>query len=94
MDESVSIKFCSFVLISQMPPKPLEPLAKKLMKGVIALELLGVLGAYGLFHAMNTSQDFRSSMSRRFPSVLEGGSSCRLTQARVKQLRVLPLGQI
>uniref|UniRef100_A0A8D0D5T9 Uncharacterized protein n=1 Tax=Sander lucioperca TaxID=283035 RepID=A0A8D0D5T9_SANLU len=31
-----------------MPPKPLEPLAKKLMKGVIALELLGVFGVYGI----------------------------------------------
>lgn len=33
-----------------------KPLAKKLMKGVIALELLGVFGAYSLFHKMNTSQ--------------------------------------
>lgn len=33
-----------------------KPMAKKLMKGVIALELLGVLGAYSLFHVMNTSQ--------------------------------------
>lgn len=50
-------KLCLYVLISlQMPPKPLEPLAKKLMKGVIVLELLGVLGAYGLFHMMNNSQ--------------------------------------
>ncbi|XP_071394845.1 protein CEBPZOS-like [Centroberyx affinis] len=54
-----------------MSPKPLEPLAKKLFKGVIALELLGVFGAYGLFHKMNTSQDFRNTMNRRFPSVLE-----------------------
>ncbi|KAM6906627.1 protein CEBPZOS-like [Lycodopsis pacificus] len=54
-----------------MPPKPLEPLAKKLMKGLIALELLGVFGAYGLFHKMNSSQDFRNTMNRRFPSVLE-----------------------
>ncbi|XP_068565191.1 protein CEBPZOS-like [Cebidichthys violaceus] len=54
-----------------MPPKPLEPLAKKLMKGVIALELLGVFGAYALFHKMNNSQDFRNTMNRRLPSVLE-----------------------
>ncbi|XP_026197311.1 protein CEBPZOS [Anabas testudineus] len=54
-----------------MPPKPLEPLAKKLMKGVIALELLGVVGAYSLFHMMNNSQDFRNTMNRRFPSILE-----------------------
>ncbi|CAI5684618.1 protein CEBPZOS [Oreochromis niloticus] len=54
-----------------MSPKPLEPLAKKLMKGVIALELLGVLGAYGLFRTMDTSRDFRNTMNRRFPSILE-----------------------
>lgn len=45
--------------LSQMPPKPLAPLAKTLMKGVIALELLGVIGAYGLFHTMNSSQGDR-----------------------------------
>lgn len=54
-----------------MNPKPLEPLAKRLMKGLIALELLGVFGAYALFHTMNSSQDFRGTMNRRFPSVLE-----------------------
>ncbi|XP_033504859.1 protein CEBPZOS-like [Epinephelus fuscoguttatus] len=54
-----------------MPPKPLEPLAKKLMKGLIALELLGVFGAYGLFYKMNNSQDFRNTMNKRLPSVLE-----------------------
>ncbi|XP_029984631.1 protein CEBPZOS [Sphaeramia orbicularis] len=54
-----------------MPPKTMEPLAKRLMKGVIVLEVLGVLGAYGLFHMMNSSRDFRNTMNRRFPSVLE-----------------------
>ncbi|XP_030261353.1 protein CEBPZOS [Sparus aurata] len=54
-----------------MPPKPLAPLAKKLMKGVIVLELVGVFGAYGLFHMMNNSRDFRNTMNRRLPSVLE-----------------------
>uniref|UniRef100_A0A3B4UGP4 CEBPZ opposite strand n=1 Tax=Seriola dumerili TaxID=41447 RepID=A0A3B4UGP4_SERDU len=44
-----------------MPPKPLEPLAKKLMKGVIVLELLGVFGAYGLFQRMNNSQVYYQS---------------------------------
>ena len=39
-----------------MAPRTLEPLAKRLFKGLIALELLGVFGAYGLFHKMNTSQ--------------------------------------
>lgn len=48
---------CVFCL--QMPPKPLEPLAKKLMKGVIVVELLGAFGAYGLFQKMNSSQGSR-----------------------------------
>uniref|UniRef100_A0A3B5ATF9 CEBPZ opposite strand n=1 Tax=Stegastes partitus TaxID=144197 RepID=A0A3B5ATF9_9TELE len=48
-----------------------DPLAKRLMRGVIALELVGVFGAYGLFHAMNNSQDFRNTMNKRFPSILE-----------------------
>ncbi|KAG7218199.1 hypothetical protein INR49_020553 [Caranx melampygus] len=48
--------------ISCMCPKPLEPLAKRLMKGVIVLELLGVFGAYAYF---------RHTMNRRFPSILE-----------------------
>uniref|UniRef100_A0A3Q2PES8 CEBPZ opposite strand n=1 Tax=Fundulus heteroclitus TaxID=8078 RepID=A0A3Q2PES8_FUNHE len=54
-----------------MPPKPMEPLARKLMKGVIAVEVLGVLGAYALFHRMNNSPEFRNTMSNKFPSVLE-----------------------
>ncbi|KAK5879664.1 hypothetical protein CesoFtcFv8_022760 [Champsocephalus esox] len=56
-----------------MPPNPasLAPLAKTLMKGVIVVELMGVLGAYGLFYKMNDSRDFRSTMNRRLPSVLE-----------------------
>lgn len=33
-----------------------KPLVRKLMKGVIVLELLGVFGAYSLFHMMNSSQ--------------------------------------
>uniref|UniRef100_A0A8C4ZPN4 Protein CEBPZOS n=1 Tax=Gadus morhua TaxID=8049 RepID=A0A8C4ZPN4_GADMO len=44
-----------------MAPRTLEPLAKRLFKGLIALELLGVFGAYGLFHKMNTSQVYYQS---------------------------------
>ncbi|KAM9840131.1 protein CEBPZOS-like [Aulostomus maculatus] len=53
-----------------MPPNSLEPLAKRLLKAVIVVELLGVCGAYGLFCLMDNSQDFRSTMNRRFPSIL------------------------
>ncbi|CAL9691896.1 unnamed protein product [Knipowitschia caucasica] len=49
--------------------RPLE--AKRLLKAVIALELAGVFGAYGLFTWMNNSRDFRSKVNTRFPRVLE-----------------------
>ncbi|XP_074541036.1 protein CEBPZOS-like [Halichoeres trimaculatus] len=48
-----------------------NPLAVRVMKGLIALEILGVFGAYGLFQMMNSSQDFRGTMNRKFPSILE-----------------------
>ncbi|MEQ2194487.1 hypothetical protein XENOCAPTIV_030049 [Xenoophorus captivus] len=54
-----------------MSANPLGPLARKLMKGVIVVELLGVFGAYALFHKMNNSQEFRNTMNNKFPSVLE-----------------------
>ncbi|XP_022260348.2 protein CEBPZOS isoform X1 [Canis lupus familiaris] len=49
----------------------MEPLAKKIFKGVLVVELLGVFGAYFLFNRMNTSQDFRQTMSKKFPFILE-----------------------
>ncbi|KAK1171941.1 protein CEBPZOS-like [Acipenser oxyrinchus oxyrinchus] len=54
-----------------MAPKTMEPFARKIFKGVLLLELAGVVGAYCLFQRMNTSQDFRNTMNRRFPSILE-----------------------
>ncbi|XP_047577972.1 protein CEBPZOS-like [Lutra lutra] len=45
--------------------------AKKIFKGVLVAELLGVFGAYFLFNKMNTSQDFRQMMSKKFPFILE-----------------------
>nr|XP_035954565.1 protein CEBPZOS-like [Halichoerus grypus] len=49
----------------------MEPVAKKIFKGVLVVELLGVFGAYFLFYKMNTSQDFRQTMSKKFPFILE-----------------------
>ncbi|XP_025717473.1 protein CEBPZOS-like [Callorhinus ursinus] len=48
-----------------------EPVAEKIFKEVLIVELLGVFGAYFLFNKMNTSQDFRQTMSKKFPSILE-----------------------
>ncbi|KAJ8008884.1 hypothetical protein DPEC_G00083070 [Dallia pectoralis] len=55
----------------EMAPKPFAPFAKRLFKGILLLEVAGVLGAYGLFHKMNSSQDFRNNMNNSFPFVLE-----------------------
>ncbi|XP_046924394.1 protein CEBPZOS isoform X1 [Lynx rufus] len=51
--------------------RTMEPLAKKIFKGVLVVELVGVFGAYFLFNKMNTSQDFRQTMSKKFPFILE-----------------------
>ncbi|XP_024408426.3 protein CEBPZOS isoform X2 [Desmodus rotundus] len=51
--------------------RTLEPLAKKIFKGVLVAELLGVFGAFVLFKKMDTSQDFRQTMSKKFPTILE-----------------------
>ncbi|XP_044117676.1 protein CEBPZOS [Neovison vison] len=51
--------------------RTMEPVAKKIFKGVLVAELLGVFGAYFLFNKMNTSQDFRQTMSKKFPFILE-----------------------
>ncbi|XP_054831874.1 protein CEBPZOS [Eublepharis macularius] len=51
-------------------------LAKKIFKGVLVLEMLGVGGAYMLYYKMDTSQDFRQKMNRRYPSILEVYYKC------------------
>ncbi|XP_040080580.1 protein CEBPZOS isoform X3 [Oryx dammah] len=52
--------------------RSMDPLAKKIFKGVLVAELMGIFGAYFLFNKMNTSQDFRHTMSKKFPFILEG----------------------
>lgn len=54
-----------------MMARTMEPLAKKIFKGVLAAELVGVFGAYILFKKMDSSQDFRQTMSKTFPFILE-----------------------
>ncbi|CAD7676541.1 unnamed protein product [Nyctereutes procyonoides] len=61
-----------FVTVKLRMARTMEPLAKKIFKGVLVVELLGVFGAYFLFNRMNTSQDFRQTMSKKFPFILEG----------------------
>ncbi|XP_043452003.1 protein CEBPZOS-like [Prionailurus viverrinus] len=48
-----------------------EPLAKKIFKGVLVVEFVGVFGACFLFNKMDTSQDVRQTMSKKFPFILE-----------------------
>ncbi|XP_030412947.1 protein CEBPZOS isoform X2 [Gopherus evgoodei] len=49
----------------------MEPVARKIFKGVLLLEVAGLAGAYLLFYRMDTNQDFRHTMNKRFPSILE-----------------------
>ncbi|XP_074845773.1 protein CEBPZOS [Carettochelys insculpta] len=49
----------------------MEPVARKIFKGVLLLEMAGVAGAYLLYYKMDTSQDFRHTMNMRLPSILE-----------------------
>ncbi|XP_057596731.1 protein CEBPZOS isoform X1 [Hippopotamus amphibius kiboko] len=51
--------------------RTMDSLAKKIFKGVLVAELVGVFGAYFLFKKMDTSQDFRQTMSTKFPFILE-----------------------
>ncbi|KAJ6664751.1 hypothetical protein lerEdw1_006324 [Lerista edwardsae] len=53
-----------------------RPLAKKIFKGILVMEVLGVVGAYMLYYNMDTSQDFRQKMNRRCPSILEVYYKC------------------
>ncbi|XP_048221738.1 protein CEBPZOS-like [Perognathus longimembris pacificus] len=49
----------------------MEPTAKKIFRGILVAELLGVFGAYFLFNKMNTNQNFRQTMTKKFPFILE-----------------------
>ncbi|XP_014437452.1 protein CEBPZOS-like [Tupaia chinensis] len=49
----------------------MEPLSKKIFKEVLIAELLGVFRAYFLFTKINVSQDFRHTMNKKFPFILE-----------------------
>ncbi|MCI4389614.1 hypothetical protein PGIGA_G00100220 [Pangasianodon gigas] len=56
---------------TKMAPKTMEPVARRIFKGVLFLEVVGVFAAYGLYYRMNTSRDFRCTMNKHFPSILE-----------------------
>uniref|UniRef100_A0A8C6NGX1 Uncharacterized protein n=1 Tax=Melopsittacus undulatus TaxID=13146 RepID=A0A8C6NGX1_MELUD len=46
-------------------------MARRVAKGLLVLETVGVLGAFLLYRAMDRSQDFRYTMQKKFPSILE-----------------------
>nr|XP_040127076.1 protein CEBPZOS isoform X1 [Ictidomys tridecemlineatus] len=60
-----------FVIVKCRMAHKMESTAKKMFKGILVAELMGVFGAYFLFNKMNTSQDFRQTMSKKFPFILE-----------------------
>ncbi|XP_036406098.1 protein CEBPZOS-like isoform X3 [Megalops cyprinoides] len=45
----------------KMAPKPMEPFARKVFRGVLVLELAGVVGAYLLFQGMDASRVYYKS---------------------------------
>ncbi|XP_064235503.1 protein CEBPZOS-like [Aotus nancymaae] len=50
--------------------RTMEPLAK-IFEGVLVAKLLGIFGVYFLFNKMHRSQDFRQTMSKKFPFILK-----------------------
>ncbi|XP_068041442.1 protein CEBPZOS [Anomalospiza imberbis] len=46
-------------------------MARRVLRGLLLLEAAGLLGALLLYRAMDRSQDFRYTMQKRFPSILE-----------------------
>ncbi|KAG9347386.1 hypothetical protein JZ751_004953 [Albula glossodonta] len=50
--------------VFQMAPKTMEPMARKIFKGVLVVELVGLLGAYCLFVKMDTSRVYYKSNER------------------------------
>ncbi|KAM7172324.1 protein CEBPZOS isoform 3-T3 [Macrochelys suwanniensis] len=73
---SVSGSLCLVLPLERAGPRGqglgMEPVARKIFKGVLLLEMAGVAGACFVFYRMDASQDFRHTMNRRFPSILEG----------------------
>ncbi|XP_054050753.1 protein CEBPZOS [Rissa tridactyla] len=50
---------------------PAAAMARRVVRGLLLLEAAGLLGALLLYRAMDRSQDFRHTMQKRFPSILE-----------------------
>ena len=50
-----------FVIVKLRMARTMDPLAKKIFKGVLVAELAGIFGAYFLFKKMNTSQGNHNS---------------------------------
>lgn len=59
-------KFRQLMRVNFRMARTMEPLAKKIFKGVLAAELVGVFGAYVLFRKMNSSQGKHSSVVNVF----------------------------
>ncbi|XP_023372413.1 protein CEBPZOS [Otolemur garnettii] len=51
--------------------RTMDPRVKKIFKGIFVAEVFGLFGVYVLFNKMNTNQDFRQTMSKKFPLILE-----------------------
>lgn len=62
----VHLSLYIFVIVKCRMAYKMEPLAKKMFKGILVAELMGVFGAYFLFNKMNTSQGNHNSVVNAF----------------------------
>ncbi|XP_012224832.2 protein CEBPZOS [Linepithema humile] len=58
-------------MLTKRPKFNLLQKLKSSAKAILILEGVFLLGSYGIWHRMNTSQDFRYYVHQHFPSLLE-----------------------
>ncbi|KYO23873.1 protein CEBPZOS-like [Alligator sinensis] len=49
---------------------------KKAIRRLMLVELAGVVAAYAVYFRLHTNQDFRHTMHKRFPAILEAYYKC------------------
>jgi len=59
-------------MITKRPQSDLTRSLKRGFKAILVVEAALLLGSYGFWRRLNTSQDFRYYMHQNFPLLLEG----------------------
>ncbi|XP_019382285.1 PREDICTED: protein CEBPZOS isoform X2 [Gavialis gangeticus] len=49
----------------------MDPSTKKLIRGILLAELVGVVGFYTIYFRLHANQDFRHTVHKKFPAILE-----------------------